>query len=63
LSKTGVTNTGATTVTGDIGTSPIAAAALTGFALTRDIFEPFSRSIYVTGKVYAADYAAPTPAI
>jgi len=61
LSKTGITTTGITAVTGDIGVSPIAATAITGFNLS---IPPttFSTSPYVTGKVYAADYAAPTPA-
>ena len=33
LSKTGITSTGLTKVTGDMGTSPITGAAITGFAL------------------------------
>ena len=32
LSKTGVSTTGITSVTGDVGTSPIAATAITGFS-------------------------------
>jgi len=62
LSKSGVTTTGATSVTGDIGTSPITASALTGFALVLDSSDKFSTSHLVTGKLYAADYASPTPA-
>ena len=33
----------------------------TGFSLTADSTDAFSTSLQVTGKVYAADYAAPTP--
>eukprot|EP00979_Chaetoceros_neogracilis_P008459 scaffold1885_cov267-Chaetoceros_neogracile.AAC.1 len=63
LTKTGVTTTGQTSVTGDIGTSPIASTALTGFTLVVDSSNKFSTSIYVVGRIYAADYATPTPGI
>jgi hypothetical protein len=63
LTKTGVTTTGNTVVTGDVGVSPIAATALTGFALTADTTNTFSTSPVVVGRVYAADYASPTPAL
>lgn len=62
LAKSGITTTGKTSVTGNIGVSPIAATAMTGFALTLDSAGQFSKSQLVSGKVYAADYAAPTPA-
>jgi hypothetical protein len=62
LTKTGITTTGATSVVGDMGVSPIAASAITGFALTLPAASSFSTSALVTGKVYASDYAAPTPA-
>ena len=61
LTKTGVTTTGVTSVTGDVGTSPIAATALTGFDLTMDSTNTFSKSPLVTGKVKAASYTSPTP--
>ncbi len=61
LTKSGISTTGATKVTGDMGTSPISASAITGFGLTRDSANTFSTSVQVTGKVYAADYAVPTP--
>jgi len=60
LSKSGVTTTGVTSVTGDMGTSPIAATGLTGFALVADVTYTFSKSSLVTGNIYAADYSAPT---
>ena len=61
LSKTGITTTGTTKITGDIGVSPIAAAAITGFGLIMDVSNTFSTSTLITGKVYAANYTAPTP--
>jgi hypothetical protein len=62
LTKTGITTTGVTAITGDIGVSPIAAVAIAGFSLAMDATNTFSTSPLVTGKVYAADYTAPTPA-
>ena len=62
LSKTGISTTGSTLINGDIGVSPIAASAITGFALTLPAGSAFSTSPLVTGKVYASDYANPTPA-
>ena len=61
LSKTAVSTTGATSITGDVGVSPVAATFLTGFSQTMDASNKFSTSTYVTGKLYAADYTAPTP--
>lgn len=48
-------------VTGDMGLSPAAASYITGFSLIADATNAFSTSTQVTGKVYASDYAAPTP--
>jgi hypothetical protein len=62
LTKAGITNVPASKITGDMGVSPIAATAITGFALVADSSNTFSRSAQVTGKIYAADYASPTPA-
>ena len=61
LAKTGVSTTGTTAVVGDIGLSPAAASYITGFSLIADSTNTFSTSSIVTGKVYAADYAPPTP--
>ena len=61
LSKTGISTTGTTKITGDIGVSPIAATAITGFGLIMDASNTFSTSVLITGKVYAANYTAPTP--
>ena len=62
LSKSGISTTGSTGIVGDIGVSPIAATGITGFGLVADASNQFSTSSLVTGKVYAANYAAPTPA-
>ena len=62
LAKSGISTTGTTSITGDIGVSPIDSTAITGnFALIMDSSGQFSTSTLVTGKVYAADYAVPTP--
>jgi hypothetical protein len=61
LSKSGISTTGTTSIVGNIGVSPIASTAITGFGLILDRSKQFATSSLVTGKVYAASYAAPTP--
>jgi hypothetical protein len=61
LAKAGISNVPASAITGNLGVSPIAATALTGFSLIADSTNTFSTSSQVTGKIYAADYAPPTP--
>ena len=61
LSKSGISTTGTTSIIGDIGVSPAAATYITGFGLIMDASNQFSISSLVTGKVYAPDYAVPTP--
>lgn len=61
LAKTGVSTTGTTVIVGDVGVSPAAASLLTGFGLIADSSNIFSTSSLVTGKLYGADYAVPTP--
>jgi uncharacterized repeat protein (TIGR02543 family) len=62
LTKAGISTTGITNVGGNIGVSPAAATAITGFGLIMDSNNQSAHTPIVTGKVYAADYAAPTPA-
>jgi hypothetical protein len=62
LTKTGITNVPISDITGNLGASPIAATAITGFSLIADATNTFSRSSQVTGRIYAANYANPTPA-
>ena len=61
LTKAGISTTGITLINGDIGVSPAAATAITGFGLIMDASGQFSRSPIVTGRIYASNYAAPTP--
>jgi hypothetical protein len=61
LAKAGVSTTGVTAVVGDIGLSPAAASYVTGFALSSPA-TTFTTSAQVTGKVWASNYAVPTPA-
>lgn len=63
LSKAGISTTGTTAIVGNIGVSPIASTAITGFGLTLDSSRRFSTSSLVTGRVFAANYAAPTPSM
>ena len=64
LTKSGISSTGITAVQGNIGVSPAAASAITGFGLIMDTNGQSSHTTiatHVTGKVYASDYAPPTP--
>jgi hypothetical protein len=59
VAKSAINNTGTSAVTGDLGLSPAATSYVTGFALTNA--SGYATSSQVTGKVFAADMAAPTP--
>lgn len=61
LSKTGISTTGATSIAGDIAVSPIDSTAITGFSLSVHASGVYATSPTVTGKIYASDYAVPTP--
>ncbi len=61
LSKSGISDTSGSVVTGNMGTSPVTATAITNFALSLDALGEFSTAPNVTGNIYAADYAVPTP--
>lgn len=61
LSRAGISNIPTSAVTGNIGVSPIDRTAMTGFSETMDATNTFATSAEVTGKMYAADYAEPTP--
>ena len=69
LAKSGITNVpisniGSVHIPVNMGISPAAASNITGFSLVLDIGGEFATSAQVHGggRVYAADYAAPTPA-
>lgn len=59
LAKTAINNGPTSAVTGDLGLSPAAASYITGLALTAAT--GYATSSQVTGKIYAADMADPTP--
>jgi Ice-binding-like len=61
FSDTGITNVPTSNITGNMGTAA-AATSITGFALDLPAASPFSTSAQVNGKVYANNYAVPTPA-
>ncbi|KAJ6475174.1 antifreeze protein [Mycena vulgaris] len=61
LAETGVTTVPPSVITGAVGVSPIGAAAMTGFSLILDSTGQFSTSSQVTGHLFGADYATPTP--
>ena len=62
LTKAGISTTGVTSITGNMGVSPITSTAITGFGLILSADGTFSTSSLVTGNIYAPDYASPTPA-
>lgn len=59
LAKTAINNIPTSAITGDLGLSPAATSFITGFALTNAT--GFATSPQVTGNLYAADMASPTP--
>ena len=61
LAQSGVTNVPTSVVTGNVGVNNVA-ASMTGFSETMDASNTFATSAQVTGKMYANDYVAPTPA-
>ncbi|GHN03088.1 hypothetical protein WSM22_45770 [Cytophagales bacterium WSM2-2] len=59
LAKTAISNISSSAVTGDLGLSPAATSYVTGFSLTNAT--GYATSAQITGKIFAADMAAPTP--
>ena len=62
LAESAISTVPPAAITGNLGISPMAASSITGFSFTADSTNVFSTSAQVTGKLYAADYAVPTPA-
>ncbi|HEY5468924.1 MAG TPA: Ig-like domain-containing protein [Bacteroidales bacterium] len=58
LAKTGISNISTSAITGNLGLSPAATSYVTGFSITNAT--GYATSAQVTGKIYAADMAAPT---
>ncbi|MDP2273973.1 MAG: ice-binding family protein [Archangium sp.] len=61
LAKTAISTVPMSAITGDVGVSPAAASFITGFSLTADATNVFSLSPQVTGQIFAANFAVPTP--
>jgi len=59
LAKTAINNNPSSAITGHVALSPAATSYITGFALTNAT--GYATSPQVTGKIYAADMASPTP--
>ena len=59
VAKTAINNNSTSAVTGDLGLSPAATSYITGFSITNAT--GYATSAQVTGKLYAADMAVPTP--
>ena len=59
LAKTAISNIAISAVTGDLGLSPAATSYVTGFALTNAT--GYATASQITGKIFAADMAPPTP--
>jgi hypothetical protein len=62
LAKSAISTVPVSAITGNVGVSPAAATYITGFPLVEDASGEFSLTPQVTGEVFAADYASPTPA-
>jgi hypothetical protein len=60
LAKTGISTVPASVITGDIGVSPVSESYMTGFSQTNHT--GYATSPQVTGFMYAANMAPPTPA-
>lgn len=61
LAKTGISTATTSIIVGMIGVSPSPASYITGFSLILDAGGTYSTSSQVSGRIYASDYAAPTP--
>lgn len=61
LAKTAINNSSTSALVGDLGLSPAATSYITGLALVNAT--GYATSAQVTGNVYAADMASPTPVI
>ncbi|MHB1454835.1 MAG: ice-binding family protein [Saccharofermentanales bacterium] len=60
LAQSGISTVPSSVITGNIGVSPISAAAMTGFSLIMDSTNRFSVSNQLIGKAFAADYISST---
>jgi hypothetical protein len=65
LAKTGISTVPTSDITGNIGVSPIAATAITGFSLVMDAGNQYSTSsqLSATSQAHAASYGGPIASI
>jgi hypothetical protein len=63
LAKSGISTVPNSNITGNIGVSPIAAAAMTGFSLALDSEGQYSTSSQLTGEAHAASYGSSIEAV
>ncbi|KAJ6564698.1 hypothetical protein B0H19DRAFT_942182, partial [Mycena capillaripes] len=63
LTQTGVSTVPGSAVSGNVGVSPVTAAALTGFSLVQDISGQFWTSTQIDGEAMGASDTIPTPAL
>jgi hypothetical protein len=61
LTKSGISTTSGSSITGNIGVSPAVITDVTGFSLTADASNQYSISNQVTGKIFAASDSPPIP--
>ena len=59
LAKRAIRNASTSNITGDVGLSPAATSYVTGLSVTNGA--GYATSAQVTGRIYAADMATPTP--
>ena len=59
LAKTAINNNPTSSITGHMGISPAATSYITGFSITKAT--GYATSAQLTGKIYGADMADPTP--
>ena len=59
VAKTAINNSSTSVITGNLGLSPAATSYVTGLSLTNAT--GYATSAQVTGNIYAADMASPTP--
>jgi len=59
VAKTAINNSSTSVITGNLGLSPAATSYITGLSLTNAT--GYATSAQVTGNIYAADMASPTP--
>ncbi|KAL8277413.1 hypothetical protein RQP46_010135 [Phenoliferia psychrophenolica] len=63
LAKAGVSTVPQSSITGDLGISPVAQTYYTGFSLTASDTGTYATSTQVAGRLYAANDQAPTPSV